>query len=139
LNYGVGFNCRVDILVEYVGFPVLLYVGNAAYINTVPLTQKDRGSSVCIATGNGLDDRGSGIRFPAVAWNFPLIHRFHTGSGAHPTSYPVGTGVKPPGREADDSPPFCTEVKNAWCSVKHRDNFTFTFCLSHHPRAGSTL
>jgi len=49
-------------------------------------------------------------------------------------------GVKQPGREADQSPPSSAEVKNAvtytstpqyafmaWCSVKHRDNFTFTF------------
>jgi hypothetical protein len=36
-------------------------------------------------------------------------HRVQTGSGAHPASYPVGTGdfflgVKRPGREADHSP-----------------------------------
>jgi hypothetical protein len=61
----------------------------------------------------------------------------------HPASYPMGTrdsfpGVKRPGREADHSPPSSAEVKNAWsytsipqyvfmawCSVKHRDNFTF--------------
>jgi hypothetical protein len=49
-------------------------------------------------------------------------------------------GVKWPGSEADHSPPSSAEVKNAWiytstpqyaftawCLVKHRDNFTFTF------------
>jgi hypothetical protein len=49
-------------------------------------------------------------------------------------------GVKRPGREADHSPPSSTEVKiawsytstpqyvfMAWCLVKYRDNFTFTF------------
>jgi hypothetical protein len=48
--------------------------------------------------------------------------------------------VKRPGHEADHSPPTSAEVKNAWsyistplyvfmawCLVKHRDNFTFTF------------
>jgi hypothetical protein len=40
------------------------------------------------------------------------------GSGAHPASYPVGTGalspgIKRPGREADHSPPTSAEVKNA--------------------------
>jgi hypothetical protein len=40
-----------------------------------------------------------------------------TGSGAHPASYPVGTGALPPGvkrlgREADHSPPPIAEVKN---------------------------
>jgi len=29
-----------------------------------------------------------------------------------------------PGREADRSPLTIAEVKNAWCFVKHRDNFT---------------
>jgi hypothetical protein len=48
-------------------------------------------------------------------------------------------GVKRSGREADHSPPSSAEVKRgallpllqyvfmAWCLVKHRDNFTFTF------------
>jgi len=40
-----------------------------------------------------------------------------TGSGAHPASYPMGTGVfipgiKRPGREDDHSPPSSAEVKN---------------------------
>jgi hypothetical protein len=52
----------------------------------------------------------------------------------------LSLGVKRPGREADHSPPSSAEVKNAlrytstppyvfmaWCLVKHRDNFTFTF------------
>jgi hypothetical protein len=50
--------------------------------------------------------------------------------------------VKLPGREAGHSPPSSAEVKNAWsytstpqyvfmawCLVKHRDNFTFTFTV----------
>jgi hypothetical protein len=41
---------------------------------------------------------------------FSLLHVVQTGSGVHPTSYPMGTraltpGVKRPGREADYSPP----------------------------------
>jgi hypothetical protein len=49
-------------------------------------------------------------------------------------------GVKRPEREADHSPPSSTEIKNvwsytftpeyafmAWCLVKHKDSFTFTF------------
>jgi len=43
-----------------------------------------------------------------------------TCSGAHSTSYPMGTrgslpGVKRPGRDAEHSPPFNAEVNNAWC------------------------
>jgi hypothetical protein len=71
-------------------------------------------SSVDIALGYGLDDRGSRVRFPAG--NFSLHHRLHNGSGAHPASYPRGTGalflgVKQPEREADHSPPSSAEVK----------------------------
>jgi hypothetical protein len=53
-------------------------------------------------------------------------------------------GVKWPGREVDHSPPSSAEVKNewsctstppyafmAWCLVKHRDNFIFTFTFNH--------
>jgi hypothetical protein len=51
--------------------------------------------------------------------NFSLHHRVQNGSGAHPASYPMGTGGsftgdKVPGREADHSPPSSAEVKNAW-------------------------
>jgi hypothetical protein len=53
--------------------------------------KKSRDSSVGIALGYGLDDRGSRVRFPAGAGNFSLHHRVHNDSGAHPDSYPMGT------------------------------------------------
>jgi hypothetical protein len=83
------------------------------------------------------------VRVPAGARNFSLHHRVHTGSEAHPASYPPGTrgsfpgGVKRPGREPDHSPPSRVEVKNArnyhspntpsWrgAELKHRDSFTY--------------
>jgi hypothetical protein len=51
----------------------------------------------------------------------------------------LSLGVKRPGRKADHSPPYSTEVENAWsytsttsichrgrgAQLKHRDNFTF--------------
>jgi hypothetical protein len=37
-----------------------------------------------------------------------------TGSGAHPSFYPVGTGQ---GGEADHSPPTCAEVKKTWIGL----------------------
>jgi hypothetical protein len=52
-----------------------------------------RDSSVGIALGYELDYRGSRVRFPAGAGNFSLHHRVQNGSGAHPTSYPVGIEV----------------------------------------------
>jgi hypothetical protein len=77
---------------------------------------RSRDSSVGIALGYGLDDRGSRVRFPAGAGNFSLHHRVQTGSGAHAASYPVGTrgsfpGVKRPGHEADHLPPSSAEIK----------------------------
>jgi hypothetical protein len=53
----------------------------------------------------GLRAGRSGVRVPAGAGNFTLLHRLQTGSGAHTASYSVGTtnsfpGVKRPGREA---------------------------------------
>jgi hypothetical protein len=85
----------------------------------VKYKHKSRDSSVGIALGYGLDDRGSRVRFPAGAGNFSLNHRVQNGSGAHPASYPMGIvdsflGVKRPGREADHSGPSSAEVKNAW-------------------------
>jgi hypothetical protein len=62
--------------------------------------EKSRNSSVCIALGYGLDDRGSRVRFPAGAGNFSLHHSVQNGSGAHPASYPMGTGGSFPGGTA---------------------------------------
>jgi hypothetical protein len=61
---------------------------------------KSRGSSVGIALGYGLNDRGSRVRFPAGARNFSLHHRVQNGSRAHPASYPMGTRGPFPGRKA---------------------------------------
>jgi hypothetical protein len=62
-------------------------------------------------------DRGF---IPRKSESFAVLHSFQTGSGAHPASYPMGTGgsfpsgVKRQGREADPSPPSSTEVMNTW-------------------------
>jgi hypothetical protein len=71
-----------------IGFRVPAGAGNFSLHHCV---QKSRDSSVVIATGYGLDDRGSRVRFPAGAGNFSLHHRVYPGSGAHPASYPMGT------------------------------------------------
>jgi hypothetical protein len=71
--------------------------------------------AVGIATGDGPDDQGIGVRVP-VGQEFSLLHVIETGSVGHPTSYPVGTGalfpgVKRTGLEADHSPPSNAEVR----------------------------
>jgi hypothetical protein len=66
----------------------------------------------------GLDDRAIEIRFPAGAKDFSSILCIQTGSGAHSTSCPMGTGGPFPGgkaragRDADHSPPSSAEVVN---------------------------
>jgi hypothetical protein len=67
---------------------------------SVILSVKSRDSSVGIALGSGLDDRGSRVRFSAGAGNFSLHHRVQNGCGAHPVSYPTGTKGSFPGDKA---------------------------------------
>jgi hypothetical protein len=86
-----------------------------------------RDSSVSIALGYGLNDRGSGLRFPAGAGNLSLHHCVQNGSEAHPVSYPMGTsgifpGSKAAGREADHTPPFSAEVKECTEQYLHSPN-----------------
>jgi hypothetical protein len=49
-------------------------------------------SSVSIVSDYRLDDRAAGVRFPTEAMDFPSSRCVQTGSVAHTTSYPVGTG-----------------------------------------------
>jgi hypothetical protein len=83
--------------------------------------RKSRDSSVGIALGYGLDDRGSRVRFPAGAVNFSLpttASRTDPGPTQPPIQWVTGAlslGVKRPGRESDHSSPSSAEVKNARC------------------------
>jgi hypothetical protein len=66
----------------------------------------------------GLDDRAIGVRSPAGVKDFSASLCVQTGSGAHPASCAMGTGVLSPGvkarqgRDADHSPPSSAEVEN---------------------------
>jgi hypothetical protein len=61
---------------------------------------QNRDSSVGTALGYGLDNKGSRVRSPEGARNLSLRHRVQNGSGAHPTSYPMGTRGSFPGDKA---------------------------------------
>jgi hypothetical protein len=79
------------------------WIINLRYLNILLTIQdlwESRDSSVGIALVYGLDDRGSRIRFPAGAGNFSLHYRIQNGSGAYPTSYPMGTRGSFPGGKA---------------------------------------
>jgi hypothetical protein len=51
-----------------------------------------------MTTGYGMDDRGS---ISDMDKRFSLLRRFQTGSGAHPTSYPMGRGGLFPPEQSD--------------------------------------
>jgi hypothetical protein len=76
------------------------------------------GSSGSIVSDYGLDDRAIEVRSSTGAEDFSSSPCVQTGSGAHPASYPVGTGgpfpggKARPGRDADHSPPSSAKVKN---------------------------
>jgi hypothetical protein len=60
---------------------------------------KSPDSSVGIALGYGLEDRGSRVRFPAGAGNFSLHHRVQNGSGPNT----MGTRGSFPGGKAAEA------------------------------------
>jgi hypothetical protein len=75
------------------------------------LIDESRDSSVGIATGYGLDDRMTGVGFPAGAGNFFSSTRIPDRLWGPPSLLSNGyrgffsLEVKWPGREADHSPP----------------------------------
>jgi hypothetical protein len=111
-------------------------------LNTYMQTHvRSRDSSVGTATSYGLDDRKIGDRFPVGAGNFSLRHHVQTRSGAHPASYPLGTGGSLAGGKAAGARSW--PLTSTHCRaqrmrgplpplpqyvfiVKHRDSFTFT-------------
>jgi hypothetical protein len=83
-------------------------------LHLVEILRPNSGSSGSIVSDYGLDDRAIEVRSPTGAdiSSSPCVQ---TGSGAHPASYPMGTGGSFPGgkaRPADHSPPSTAEVKN---------------------------
>ena len=72
---------------------------------------------------HGIGHRGIVGGFPAGVRDLSLLQTSHSGSGGHLTSYSTATGcsfpgVKRPGREADHSSPFSTEVHlPSWSAV----------------------
>jgi hypothetical protein len=73
-----------------------------------------------VSSGSIVYDRAIGVRSPAGAKDFSSNLCVQTGSGAHPASCTMGTGVlslglkERPGRDADHSPPSSAEVVNEY-------------------------
>jgi hypothetical protein len=82
---------------------------------------KSRDSSVGIALGYRLDDRGTRVRFPGTRGSY-------LGSkAAGAWSWPLNLHLVPRSRMRGAIHLLPQYVFMAWCLVKHRDNFTFTF------------
>jgi hypothetical protein len=85
---------------NYTSTPAHIHMAWSSVKHKIRLHGMSHDSSVGIALGYGLDDRGSRVRFPAGTGNFSLHHRVQTGSGAHPASYSMGTKDSFPGGKA---------------------------------------
>jgi hypothetical protein len=103
---------------RYDKFAIIFIVENQAFFHFLNNISKSRDSSVGMATGYGLDDCGSRVRFPAVLGIFFITVSLPS---LGPTQPPIqcitgalSPGVKRPEREADHSPPTGAEVKNTW-------------------------
>jgi hypothetical protein len=83
---------NVKLLLIYLILFCVLLTSCSMFLSFSSSATKSRDSSVGIALGYGLDDRGTRVRFPAGARNFSLHHRVQNGTGAHPASYPMGLG-----------------------------------------------
>jgi hypothetical protein len=57
---------------------------------------------------------------------FPSVQ---AGSGAQTAPYPLRSGAKAPGREADHSPPSSAEIKNIWSYTSTRPYALVAWCL----------
>jgi hypothetical protein len=100
-------------------------------LSTLNTSNGSRDSSVGIALGYGMDDRGSRFRFPAGTGNFSLHHRVQNGSGAYPASYPMGTRGSFPGGKAAGawSWPLVPRSKNEWNYTSTPEYAFMTWCL----------
>jgi hypothetical protein len=83
-----------------IGTNLLLWLNLRLLLSRVNVKVMSLDSSVGIATAYGMDDRMIRVRFAVGAGNFSRHHRVQTGSGAHPASYPMGTGGSFPGIKA---------------------------------------
>jgi hypothetical protein len=79
-------------------------------------------SSVGIATGYGLDERGVGIRVPVMSRMLPSLSRQALGLTQHPmqwVSRALSPGLKQQRHEAGHSPWTSAEVKKTWIVYIH--------------------
>jgi hypothetical protein len=109
-----------------------------SYLYAIVTYSRSWDSSVGIALGYGLDDRGFKSRQELGMFPFTTTSRPALGPTQSPVKWIPGSlslGIKRPEHEADHSPPSSTEVKNVWsytstpqyafmewCSVKAQEH-----------------
>jgi hypothetical protein len=98
---------------------------------------KSRDSSVCIALGYGLDDRGSGVRFPAGLGIFLLtiVSRMALGPTQPPIQWVPGAlslalGVWRPGVKLTTHLPLVPTSENAWSYTSTPQYAFMAWCSS---------
>jgi hypothetical protein len=101
--------------------------------NDIISVRRVRIAQSILTLGYGLDDWGS-VPGRENYGNFSLCHCIQTGSGAHPASYPMGTGalftgIKRPGLGAEHLPPSSADVKNAWSCTSIAQYVFVAWCL----------
>jgi hypothetical protein len=93
-----------------------------------PFTLRSRDSSVGIATGYGLDDRGESSSPGRVKnFHFSISSRLALGSTQPPIKWVPG--VKRQEREADHSPPTSAEIKKVWIYTSTPLYVFMAYCL----------
>jgi hypothetical protein len=110
---GTLHNHRCRNLKSYISWFVLIcvHLPYAHIFCTLLITHRGSpDSAVGIATGYELDDRRSEFE-SRYGQEFSLLHVVQTGSGAHPASYPMGTGGSFHGGKASD------EIKKKWIYI----------------------
>jgi hypothetical protein len=112
VTYLVPFTSMLYLFFSFDSFYITNFQTIANYIVIHTIINKSRSSSGSIVSDYGLDDWAVEVRSP-TGTEFSSSPCVQTGSGAHPASYPMGTGGKArPGRDTDHSLPSSAEVKN---------------------------
>jgi hypothetical protein len=99
--YGVSYHKLIKRILFIIKWQVKYsFIGsmNVLWINIIiRIHERSWDSPVGKVTGYGLN---GWVRFPAWVRYFSPLRRIQTGSGAHPASYPTGTGCCFPGSNA---------------------------------------
>jgi hypothetical protein len=94
------------------------FIFKSTYLHVNNICKNSHDSSVGIAMGYKVDDRGSRVWFPEGAGNFSLHHHVQNSAGAHSASCPMGSRGSSPGSKVTKvwswHLPPSSAIKNVW-------------------------